>query len=197
MTWGTSAPSIVTRGTSAPSIVTWGTSAPSIEASGYSMLRVKARYALTFNAGPNVAVHFEGAVTVNGGHSVEVKQTTPQEWCDYYGVPVVDGVIILFKAVGKDYRSSRGGDYTPGTVPSVETFRPEPECAAGALYFSPTTRHTHTFVSNPDRYVACPVNLADIVTHPNGDYPAKVKAKGCCAPVYEVDVHGDRIEVPA
>ena len=40
------------------------------------------------------------------------------------------------------------------------------------------------------RFVACPVRLADIVVHPNGIYPDKVKASGVCAPVYEVDQDG-------
>lgn len=25
-------------------------------------------------------------------------------------------------------------------------------------------------------------------------YPEKIKAKGCCAPVWEVDIHGNKIE---
>ena len=41
-----------------------------------------------------------------------------------------------------------------------------------------------------DAFVACPVRLADIVVHPNGIYPDKVKASGVCAPVYEVDPDG-------
>jgi hypothetical protein len=36
------------------------------------------------------------------------------------------------------------------------------------------------------RFVACPVRLEDIVFHPDGDYPDKVKAGAVCAPVYEV-----------
>ncbi|MFT4076448.1 MAG: hypothetical protein QM647_13060, partial [Asticcacaulis sp.] len=190
----TSAPRIETWGASAPSIVTWGASAPSIEAFGYSMLRVTARMSISFNAGPNVAVHYEGDVTVTGGHSVEIKKETPQDWCDYYGARVVDGVAILYKAVDAQFKSHWGGDYTPGLTPSVDKFRAEPECGPGALYFSPTPRHTHQFVTNPEKYVACPVRLEDIVTHPTGSYPAKVKAKGCCAPVYECDIWGDPVK---
>ena len=38
------------------------------------------------------------------------------------------------------------------------------------------------------------VALKDIAVHPNGDYPEKVKARGCCAPVWEVDENGVRVE---
>jgi hypothetical protein len=40
------------------------------------------------------------------------------------------------------------------------------------------------------RFVACPVRVEDIVPHPRGVYPDKVKARGVCAPVYEVDEDG-------
>ena len=40
------------------------------------------------------------------------------------------------------------------------------------------------------RFVACPVRLEDMVVHPNGDYPDKVKVSGVCAPVYEVHEDG-------
>lgn len=47
---------------------------------------------------------------------------------------------------------------------------------------------------NPKHYMACPVKLSDIVVHPNGDYPQKVKAKSCCAPIWEVDRDGNKIK---
>jgi hypothetical protein len=120
---------------------------------------------------------------------VQPNPASAADWCAFHGVEVSDGVATLFKGVNANYRSDRGGDYTPGTTPSVPVFKPEPECAEGALYFSPSPVHTLQFI-NAERYLACPVRLDDIVVHPNGNYPDKVKAKGCCAPVYEVDVHG-------
>ncbi len=33
--------------------------------------------------------------------------------------------------------------------------------------------------------------------HPNAIYPSKVKAPGCCGPVYEVDIRGQLVPVPA
>jgi hypothetical protein len=163
---------------------------------GYSMVRIVARATVTGTASDRVTINFEGAVEITGGRQQEVLKSTPVEWCDYYGAQVTDGVALLYKAVDKDYMSSRGGNYAPGTTPSVPVFKAEPECAAGALYFSPTPRHTHEFVTHPGRYVACPVRLEDIVTHPYGQYPAKVKAIGCCAPVYEVDIDGVPVPQP-
>ena len=42
--------------------------------------------------------------------------------------------------------------------------------------------------------MACPVALKDIAVHPDGDYPQKVKARGCCAPVWEVDRNGKELK---
>ena len=63
--------------------------------------------------------------------------------------------------------------------------------------------YKHGSLGNPDRClvmipwaltpanrVVCPVALKDIAVHPSGRYPEKVKAKGCCGPVYEVDEDG-------
>ena len=43
---------------------------------------------------------------------------------------------------------------------------------------------------------ACPVALVDIVVHPNGAFPEKVKARACCAPTWECDIDGKRKENP-
>jgi hypothetical protein len=39
-----------------------------------------------------------------------------------------------------------------------------------------------------------PVALRDIVVHPEGQYPEKIKAKGCCGPVWQVACNGKKIE---
>lgn len=50
------------------------------------------------------------------------------------------------------------------------------------------------FHDSAKRFAACPVNLKDIAVHPDGQMPQKVKAKACCAPVWEVDRRGNKIE---
>ncbi|HEX7277902.1 MAG TPA: hypothetical protein VF244_11050 [Acidimicrobiales bacterium] len=46
------------------------------------------------------------------------------------------------------------------------------------------------------RFIACPVRLDDLVVHPQPMYPDKVKAPGCCAPIYEVDIDGHPLPIP-
>lgn len=64
------------------------------------------------------------------------------------------------------------------------------ECGGG-LHFSPSPKHARTFNQTASRYIACPVALAEIAVHPDGDMPEKVKARGCCGPVWEVDEDGN------
>ena len=56
--------------------------------------------------------------------------------------------------------------------------------------------HTLEFNSCVKKFIACPVKAKDIVIHPDGQFPQKVKAKCCCAPVWEVDIDGNRIDLP-
>jgi hypothetical protein len=48
--------------------------------------------------------------------------------------------------------------------------------------------------THASRFVACPVRVDEIVVHPNAAYPTKVKAPRVCAPCYEVDINGKRLE---
>ena len=36
--------------------------------------------------------------------------------------------------------------------------------------------------------------VSDIAFHPGGQLPSKVKAKGCCAPVWECDIDGNPVQ---
>ena len=109
---------------------------------------------------------------------------------------IVNGVVVLYKGVGTDYKSIRGGDYTPGTKPEAYDWDGgKQECGRG-LHFSPSPMHTLEFNSCVKKFIACPVKAKDIVIHPDGQFPQKVKAKCCCAPVWEVDIDGNRIDLP-
>jgi hypothetical protein len=98
--------------------------------------------------------------------------------------------VTLFKAVGDNFISPKGGNYTPGTIPSAPDWDGGKIECGGGLHFSPAPRMARVFNDSAKRYVACPVALADIVVHPDGDYPEKVKSRGCCAPVWECDIDG-------
>lgn len=44
------------------------------------------------------------------------------------------------------------------------------------------------------KFVACPVRLEDIAVHACGRMPHKIKARGCCAPVREVNEDGEKVD---
>ncbi len=201
-----SSPSIVARESSSPSIVAWESSSPSIVAWGSSSPSIEARE----SSSPSIEVGGTAAIVLrawgtcklapvvaDGGQLVELPRpdiSTALKWCSYHGVAVADGVATLFKAVRADFHSQWGTAYTPGTTPQAPDWDGgEKECGGG-LHFSPTPGHARGFDSTATRYVACPVALADIVTHPDGDFPDKVKARWVVAPgCYEVARDGKRM----
>ena len=190
-----SQPRVEARESSQPRVEAWGSSQPRVEAWGYAQLSAKG--AVTGTAAATVAVCVEGAAKINGGHQTVVRRSTPEEWCAYYGVSVTDGVALVYKGVLDTWRSPHGADYTPGTVPvALDWDGGRRECGAG-LHFSPTPRMTHAFISEPAHYLACPIRLEDIAVHADGAYPEKIKARGCCAPVYEVDEDGEPVSPAA
>src|SRR3990167_1371056 len=131
---------------------------------------------------------------ITGGHQVKVPRQSVEDWCDYYGVTITKGVVVLYKAVRSDFSASRGGvSYQPGTTPAAPDWDGGKEECGGGLHFSPSPGMALEFFGEAKRFVACPIKLSEIVVHWNGDYPQKVKAAGCCGPVYEVTRHGDRI----
>ncbi|MCK7495211.1 MAG: hypothetical protein MZW92_32020 [Comamonadaceae bacterium] len=130
---------------------------------------------------------------VDGGRQVHVDISTAEKWCKYYGVTVNEGVVILHKAVDDDYTSPRGMSYRPGTIPVAPDWDDGDRECGGGLHFSPTPAMARAFHYDAERFIACPVAIEDIAVHPKGLYPEKVKAKGCCAPVWEVNEDGERI----
>ena len=145
-----------------------------------------------------VAVHRHAkTATVEGGVVIEIASpTTAAEWCDYYGVSVVDGVATLYKSVRADYGSSHdpGFSWRPGTQPDAGGID-DRECGVG-LHFSPCVSMARQFYEAPDaRYLACPVRVEDIRVHPDPQYPGKVKAQRVCGPISEVDRHGQPVAI--
>lgn len=85
-------------------------------------------------------------------------------------------------------------NYTPGTSPTAPDWDGgEAECGGG-LHFSPAPAMTLEFHSKAKKFVACPIKLKDIVVHPDGSYPHKIKAKGVTGgKCYEVDREGKTV----
>jgi hypothetical protein len=110
-----------------------------------------------------------------------------------YSIQVTDGVAIVYKAVGSDFKSQRGEDYTPGTTPECDRWDTSVECGGG-LHVCGTPHHALGFYTEAKRFVALPVVVDSIAHWPNGDYPTKVKVPRVVAPgCYEVDINGKRI----
>jgi len=151
----------------------------------------------TVRAGDQVAIHqHSDQASVTGGVVIKVRRpTTAAEWCSVRAVTVQDGVAILYKAVRDDYRSAHGLLYLPGTKPEAPDWDGgERECGGG-LHFCATIDEARDFDSEATRFLACPIALDQIRAPKRDDNsPQKIKARRCCAPIWEVDQNGKRIE---
>ena len=189
---GSSSPRVVARESSSPRVVAWGSSSPRVEAWGSSSVSgfIAAYAALVASRRDTATVNIPRAVVLP-----EVEIRTAEEWCAFYGVEAVDGVVTLFKAVGDDFRSLYKMSYAPGSLPSAPDWNPVPECGGG-LHFSPSPAAAFEFNSGATRFVACPVLVSEIVVHFPAESPQKVKAPRCCAPTWEVDLDGEPVVAP-
>jgi hypothetical protein len=161
-----------------------------VKAFGSVIVRARGSARVEAQAGVAVIRHGPGVAVARGAVAEAVRFENAAEWCDYYGVDVDGGVATLYKAVDEEFNSPFGMSYRPGTSPHAGDWDGgERECGGG-LHFSPQPMFAVTSPGDRLRFVACPVRLEDIVVHPDGHYPGKVKARGVCAPVYEVDENG-------
>jgi hypothetical protein len=156
-----------------------------------------------------VVMRHHPEATISGGRILEMpRPETGEEWCEFYGVEIRKGgnfsrklkgqdVAILFKALGENFVSSRGMSYEPGSAPEAPDWDGGKEECGGGLHFSPHPKMAQEFNSNPAHFVACPVLVSEIVVHPDGSMPQKVKAPRVCAPCWEVDSKGERVEEKA
>ena len=168
----------------------------SAQVRAYNSTQVTAYGSTQVRATSYVAVTVHGdMVKVDGGVLIRVPVlTTTAAWCEYHGVEVKDGVVTVYKAVGANFMSPRGGAYAPGSVPVAEDWDGGKAECGGGLHFSPHAFMALEFNTDAKRFVACPVALADMrVPQPTDSMPQKIKAKGCCAPVYEVDIDGNPV----
>jgi hypothetical protein len=103
-------------------------------------------------------------------------------------------VAVLFKAVGDDFQSSRGGVfYTPGTKPEAPDWDGGRAECGGGLHFSPCPKLAKSMNQDAKRFVACPIKVSEIKVHYPAQYPNKVKAPRVFGACYEVDIEGNRI----
>lgn len=177
---------------------------------GYFMLSGNSRATLSGNsratlsdnsraeASPYCAVVIDSEnAKVTGGVQIKIpKVFTPQVWCDYNGVEVVDGVAILYKALDENYKSGYGAEYRPGTIPIAPDWDGGRKECGGGYHFCASPRIARDrFNNKATKFSACPVALADCATITNPEYRDKIKAQGCCAPIWEVDIDGNKLGV--
>jgi len=191
--WESSQPHVVAWGSSQPHVEAWESSQPHVVAKGCVQLHVSG--AVSVVAAASVAILISGgAPTIEGGGFVQrIDISTPQRWCDHYGVEVVDGIALLGKAVRDDYQSSwhaPDGSHVAyvvgGTAQAKDWDGGVQECGGG-LHLSPTPSAAKDFCADAKHALICPVKLTDIAVHQDGDYPQKVKVPGVSEPLWEVD----------
>ncbi len=117
--------------------------------------------------------------------------TTVRGWLRNCHIPIRNRVVILFKAVDETWKSGCHFDYTPGTIPQAPDWDGGKRECGGGLHFSPRPWMAREFHPEATRYVGCPIRVSDIrPPQKNDQYPQKVKARGCCGPVFPVDEDG-------
>ena len=146
-----------------------------------------------------VAIHRHStASVVIGGTVIEVKRpVTPGEWAAFYGTPITNDTILVYKALQDDYRSSHGFMYQPGTTVSAPDWDGGQAECGGGLHFSPHPAMALEFDPEATRFMACPVALEDIRAPQESDeYPNKIKARRTSGPIFEVDRTGKAVVAP-
>ncbi len=158
---------------------------------------VRAYDSATVEASSHVAIHLHsGYARVEGGVVIDhlaVDEQDPATWCAYHGVKVAEGIATVFKAVGDEWTTDRGTDYSPGSTPDCPDWVANNSCGGG-LHFSPTPTQSATYFRGATRYVAVGVELAELRPITDGGV-AKCKAPRAATPCVEVDVFGRAVEV--
>ena len=191
--------------------VLWGSSSAELRGSSSAVLR-ESSSARLFSADGKVratkfavVMRYNPAAKVRGGRILEMpRPQTAAEWCEFYGVEIRKGgkyskrlagkdVAILFKAVKDGYVSGRGVCYRPGSKPKAPDWDGGRAECGGGLHFSPHPKMARDFCPGAKHYVACPVLVKDIVVHPDGNMPYKVKAPRVVGSCYEVNLKGERV----
>ena len=192
--WGSSQPHVVAWGSSRPHVEAWESSQPHVVARGSVQLHVRGSVSVIATAAVAILVSGGSPKIEGGGFIQRVDISTPQKWCDYYGVEVRGGMALVGKIVGDRYVSKQGCEYPIGGKPlAADWDGGEKECGGG-LHFSPVPEMAREFDDTGKHRLICPVALTDMAVHPDGEYPQKCKARAVASPLWEVDAHGEPID---
>lgn len=214
-TYGSSSPTIWALDSSSPAIRTQGSSTPTILAYGSSNLVIstyEVSYATLRACDSSTAILYgtikvlssEKTSTIRilgqdpeeiSGEAKVLRLTSenPIDWVNLFELPVIDNEFVyLYKALGQDFCAMHNKfKYTPGTTVEAPDWDSTTECHKG-LHFSPTPKMAQYFRRDTKKFVACKVKISEIITHPNGFYPEKVKAPRVYE-IVEVDIKGNRV----
>jgi hypothetical protein len=96
-----------------------------------------------------------------------------ENWLDFWGVSVSSGsdqenTVTLFKAVDENFKSEKGMSYAPGETPSAPDFSTANACGGG-LHLCAHPRASLNYFRSATKFVACEVNVADIVVITDSD----------------------------
>jgi hypothetical protein len=118
---------------------------------------------------------------------IEIDFSDPEQWYEFHGVTVEDGIAYMYKAVGDDWLSDYGTSYAPGTTPEAPDWMAVQSCGQG-LHFCAHPELSRGYKSDATKFVKCGVRVDETVTL--GD---KIKAKRVVVPCVEVDRYGREI----
>jgi hypothetical protein len=181
---------VVARGSS--HVVAWGSS------------HVVAWESSHVEASRHVAVHLHSQrVTLSGGVVIDLTAldlSDPQQWCDYHGVTVADGVATVYKATDDNYQTGhqfhdQPTSYAPGSTPAAADWQATPYCGNG-LHFGPTPGHAQAYRRDATRYLQVGVRLEEMVPIVDSGSVAKCKAPRVVTPCVEVDRYGKPLPAP-
>ena len=159
----------------------------------YGSAAVRAYDSATVAARPRVAVHLHsGRAHIAGGVLIDHTQepTDPAAWCTWHEVTVTDGTATLYKAVDDQWTTSRGTDYSPGTLPTCDDWSDDSECGGG-LHFSPSPMEASAYYPEATRFLA--VGVAVDTLRPILGSTPKAKAPCVVTACREVDIDGREV----
>jgi hypothetical protein len=166
----------------------------SASVSAFGSASVSAFGSASVRASKYVAVHLHSArVKHEGGVIIDVTKTDLtkfKQWAEFYGVEVVDGHAVLYKAVNSELYSGYGFQYPVGETVTAPDWEAGDFCGRG-LHFCPSPVQAQEYNRSATRFllVHVPVKEISVIEGNSVSVTPKVKAKSALV-VAEVDVHG-------
>jgi hypothetical protein len=164
----------------------------------YGSASVRAYDSASVRASRFVAVHLHSASAhIMGGTVIDVTKLDldkQEHWTEYHGVETTeDGDLVVYKAVGDNFKSGYGFEYPIGETVTAPDWNPVAFCGYG-LHFSPSPAQAQAYHSEATRFLKCAVAPADAVILDGSATWTTPKLKARAARVVcEVDVHGNEI----